>query len=216
MINIAIVDDNQHILKLISKILSNSEDVIILYTAQSGKEIIDKLENGELPEIILMDVNMPELNGIETTHLIKQKFPAIKILMLTAFDDDEYIFESIMNGASGYLLKEEASEQLSLSIDVLYNGGAPMSPSIAYKTLNILRKVADKNSSNDVINFNLTKREIEILNNISDGKNYNEIATQLFISPKTVRNHIQNIYEKLQVHNKAEAIIKAIRNNLIK
>jgi DNA-binding NarL/FixJ family response regulator len=216
MINIAIVDDNQHIIKLISKILQNSTDVTVVYTAQSGKEILEKLENGELPEIILMDVNMPELNGIDTTRMIKEKYPAIKILMLTAFDDDEYIFESIMNGASGYLLKEEASEQLYLSIDVLYNGGAPMSPSIAYKTLNILRKVADKKNTAEESNFNLTKREIEILTRISEGKNYNEIAAQLFISPKTVRNHIQNIYEKLQVHNKAEAIIKAIRNNLIK
>ncbi len=116
MINIAIVDDNQHILKLISKILNNSKDVTVIYTAQSGKNILEKLENGELPEIILMDINMPELNGIDTTRMIKEKYPAIKILMLTAFDDDEYIFESIMNGASGYLLKEEANEQLFSSI----------------------------------------------------------------------------------------------------
>ena len=154
------------------------------------------------------------MNGIEATSIIAQQYPNIKILMLTVFEDEHNLFDSIMAGACGYLLKDEKPTVLHNAIQEAIEGGAPMSATIANKSLRIIRN-GPPQPSEDAEKFELSKREIEILEKIAEGKNYQEIADLLFISPKTVRKHIENIYQKLRVHNKVEAINLARKNKLI-
>lgn len=214
--NVAIIDDDLHILESISRILINHKTIALSFKGTNVEAFLSFIEKNEPPEVLLLDINMPHINGIEGVLLIKAKAPDIKILMLTAFDNDDYIFQSIMNGSSGYLLKEDIDNQLEEALDMIVTGGAPMSPTIAFKTLNLLRQKNSGALSSTTSSFSLTKREIEILQVLSEGMDYNQIAEELYISPKTVRNHIQNIYEKMQVHNKAEAIRLGIQNQIIK
>ena len=158
---------------------------------------------------------MPVLNGIETTVIVKNKFPHIKIIMLTVFDNDENIFNAIKAGADGYLLKEINAKDLHDGIVETLNGGAAMNPSIALKTLKLLRNPISIDNLQDKEDIQLTPRETEVLEQLSKGLNYIKIAENLILSTGTVRKHIENIYKKLQVHNKLEAVQKAKKNNLI-
>ena len=162
-----------------------------------------------------MDIQMPVMDGISATEIVKTKYPHIKIIMLTVFDDAENIFNSILAGADGYLLKDENAEQLYQSIMEINNGGAPMSPSIALKALKLLRNPMEIHPSKSTGNFELTKREIEVLEQLSKGLNNNEIGDNLHISPGTVRKHVENTYRKLQVHNKVEAVNLAKKEHII-
>ena len=213
-LNISIAEDNSFLLQAIKDKLGLFSYVKIKHTAYNGKELIENLNNDSRVDIILMDIQMPEMDGIETTILVKQKFPHIKIMMLTVFDDDENIFNAIKAGADGYLLKETGPEALERSLEEMQNGGAPMTPLIAYKALSFLRKPPV--SSIEKEESPLSKRETQVLEQLSKGLNYNEIASNLIISSSTVRKHIENIYTKLQVHNKVEAIRKADKNSWIK
>ena len=213
-IRIAIVDDNIFLQKAIAEKLSFFEDLVLKFTAVDGNEIQQKLEQNKNIDLILMDIEMPKCNGIEATQIIKTKYPQIKIIMLTVFDNDENIFNAIKAGADGYLLKEVNPKELHQGIIETLNGGAAMNPSIALKTLKLLRNPIDFEQKSDE-EIKLTNREIEVLEQLSKGLNYNIIADNLFLSPSTVRKHIENIYSKLQVHNKLEAIQKARNNNLI-
>lgn len=214
MIKVALVDDNSFLLKSTQEKLSFFEDLSVKLTAYNGQEILDKLEVNHNIDIILMDIEMPVLNGIEATLRIKAKYPQIKILVLTVFDDDENIFNVIKAGADGYLLKEITPNELHQAIQETLNGGAAMHPSIAFKTLKLLRNPQNFETKCD-LEVKLSAREIEVLEQLSKGLNYNIIAQNLFLSPSTVRKHIENIYTKLQVHNKLEAVEKARNNNLI-
>ena len=158
---------------------------------------------------------MPVLNGIEATEIIKNKYPHIKIIMLTVFDNDENIFNAIKAGADGYLLKEIDAKSLHDGIIDTLNGGAAMNPSIALRTLKLLRNPIVIDSKQEQEYIKLTKREIEVLEQLSKGLSYNLIAENLILSKGTVRKHIENIYRKLQVHNKLEAVHKAKLNKLI-
>ena len=161
-----------------------------------------------------MDIEMPIMNGIEATLAVKQKYPQIKIIMLTVFDNDENIFNAIKAGADGYLLKDVNPHVLFNGIVETLNGGAAMNPSIALKTLKLLRNpVSFEEIAKEEIN--LTSREIDVLEQLAQGLSYTVIAENLFLSPSTVRKHIEHIYSKLQVHSKLEAVQKAKRNNLI-
>ncbi|HTO34665.1 MAG TPA: response regulator transcription factor [Flavobacterium sp.] len=213
-IKIVIVDDNSFLIKAIQEKLSFFEDISVKFSALNGKYLLTKLETNSLVDLILMDIEMPEMNGIEATFQVKQKYPQIKIIMLTVFDNDENIFNAIKAGADGYLLKEVNPDELHQGIIETLNGGAAMNPSIALKTLKLLRNPINfENTEQEKIK--LTSREIEVLEQLSKGLNYNQIADNLVLSPSTVRKHIENIYTKLQVHNKLEAIEKARNNNLI-
>lgn len=214
-IRVAIADDNNFLIRAIQEKLSFFEDLCTRFTASDGKDLLQKLEQNRNIDLILMDIEMPGMNGIEATTQIKNKYPHIKIIMLTVFDNDENIFNSIKAGADGYLLKEVNPKDLHQGILETMNGGAAMNPSIALKTLKLLRNPVafDGKSIGDEIK--LSVREIEVLEQLSKGLNYNTIADNLILSPSTVRKHIENIYNKLQVHNKLEAIQKARTNNLI-
>lgn len=215
-LKVCIAEDNHFLLKAIKEKLSFFQDVSIKFTTNNGAELIGKLEENHLIDVILMDIQMPVMDGIKATELIKNKYPQIKIIMLTVSDDDEDVFKSIQAGASGYLLKEIEAENLHHCIFEVMNGGAPMTPSIALKTLNLLRNPDFLNSKlNELDEVQLSTREIEILLQLSKGLNYKEISDNLIISPSTVRKHIENIYKKLQVHSKIGAVMLAQKRNLI-
>ncbi len=215
MIRIAIAEDNTFLQKAIIEKISFYEDLACRFTAINGKELLEKLEANPNIDLIIMDIEMPKMNGIEATFAVKAKYPHIKIIMLTIFDNDERIFDSIKAGADGYLLKEVKSGELHKGILETMEGGAAMTPSIALKALKLLRNPIENRSPASAIAVALTSRETEVLEQLSKGLNYNQIATNLFISTGTVRKHIENIYSKLQVHNKMEAVEKARNNNII-
>ena len=215
MIRIAIVDDNTFLQKTIQDKLSFFADVEVRMKAIHGQDIIEKLEKNHNLDLILMDIEMPKMNGIEATAIIKSKFPQIKIIMLTVFDNDENIFKAIKAGADGYFLKEVNPQELYNGIQETLSGGAGMTPSIALKTLKLLREPLVFDDSIAKEEISLTTREIEVLEQLSKGLKYNAIAENLFLSIGTIRKHVENIYAKLQVHNKLEAIQKAKNNNLI-
>ncbi len=215
MIKIAIVDDNTFLMKAIQEKLSFFEDMEVKLTANHGVDVLEKLEINHNVDMILMDIEMPKMDGIEATYQVKQRYPQIKVIMLTVFDNDENIFKSIKAGADGYLLKEVNPKDLHQGILDTLNGGATMTPSIALKTLKLFRNPIEFDANPNQETINLTTREIEVLEQLSKGLKYNLIADNLFLSVGTVRKHIENIYTKLQVHNKLEAIQKAKNNNLI-
>ena len=215
IIKTVIVDDNTFLIKAIQEKLSFFDDIQIKFTALDGSDLLTKISNNHNIDVILMDIDMPVLNGIEATEIIKNKYPHIKVIMLTVFDNDENIFNAIKAGADGYLLKEVEPKTLYEGIIDTLNGGAAMNPSIALKTLKLLRNPIDLDNKKEEEIIKLTTREVDVLEQLSKGLNYINIAENLFLSPATVRKHIENIYTKLQVHNKLEAVQKAKKNNLI-
>ena len=216
MIKVAIVDDNIFLQKTIQDKLSFFEDEIeVKYIAFNGDELIKNLNKNHNIDVILMDIEMPVKNGIEATEIVKSRFPQIKIIMLTVFDNDENIFKSIKAGADGYLLKEVSPDEIYNAIVETLKGGAMMTPSIAMKTLKLFRNPEISMEFSEKEEYHLTYREMEVLEQLSKGLKYEAIAENLFLSNGTIRKHVENIYTKLQVHNKLEAIQKARNNKLI-
>jgi DNA-binding NarL/FixJ family response regulator len=215
MIKILLVEDNLFLQKALEEKLSFFPDVIIKDTAQNGEEAIAILEKNHVFDLILMDIEMPKMNGIKATEIIKSKYPQIKIVMITVYDNDDNIFNAIKAGADGYLLKETKAEKIYEAIGETLSGGAAMSPSIAMKTLKLLKNpvVFENPETSEVIE--LSTREIEVLEQLSKGLKNKDIADNLFISFSTVKKHIENIYKKLQAHNRIELIQKAKQNKLI-
>lgn len=209
---IAIAEDNILALKAIIDKLRDTADVQVKYTADNGKNLLEKFESDPVIDLVLMDIQMPVMNGIEATRLLHQRYPHIKIVMLTTFDDDENIFNAIVGGASGYLLKEESSETILQALRNTMDGGAAMSPGIALKVLNLVRQPIQAMQTKQ--DFGITPREVELLEQLKNGLTYDQIASNLFISSGTVRKHIQNIYAKLQVNNKVEALEKARQHRI--
>lgn len=214
-IKIGIVDDNRLLIKSLNNKLQPYSNIVIKFIAHDGDELSDILEQNHNTDVILMDIEMPRMNGIEAAKLVKDNYPQIKIIMLTVLDDDESIFKAIQAGADGYLLKDVHAEMLHSGILEVLNGGAAMTPSIALKTLKLLRNPFYDENNKQAAGFRLTEREIAILEQLAKGLPNKIIADNLFISSHTVNKHIENIYTKLQVHSRLEAVIKAKENNII-
>lgn len=213
---VAIAEDNDFLSDSIKEKLELfSDKTEYAFRARNGKDLIDKLKNDHNVDIILMDIEMPVMDGIEATQFVSENYPQISILMLTVFDDEKKIFNAVKAGAKGYLLKSEPPEKILEALEIIMEGGAPMSPVIAAKSLQLLKNPNRSELSENRDDFSLTKREIEVLIQISNGLDYNEIGENLFISPATVRKHIENIYRKLQVNNKMRAVKKALENKII-
>ena len=212
-IYIAIAEVYRFALKACLNKLSFNKEFLVTVTAFNGEELLTKIKRQPL-DLVLMDIQMPGMDGIAATALLKQKYPEIKVLMLTTFDDDERIFNAILAGADGYLLKEETTEMLKQAIIETLSGGAAMSAGIASRVLNLLRNPLPPKPSEPSY-YGLTKREIELLGFLKEGLSYDQIANKLFISYGTVRKHIENIYRKLQVNNKMSAIDVANKSNLL-
>lgn len=210
-IHIAIVDDRTPNRTSLADKFEAISGFSVVFTAANGLEFLSKMKTcHDLPEVVLMDIDMPEMDGIEAVSIGYQLYPSVKYVMLTVFDDDNKIFEAIQSGAVGYLLKDESVEVISESVrQVVHFGGAPMSPRIARKTIQLLAGAkVDIQEKSECI---LSDREMEILKGLVDGKDYKEISEELFISPYTTRTHIANIYKKLHVTNKAQVINLAMR-----
>ncbi len=212
IINIAIVDDNNNLRKQIHENLSEAAHIKVIFTANNGNDAINKLSKcTKLPDVILMDIEMPEMDGIEATAAITENTDT-KILILTAFDTDDKIFEAVKAGAAGYLLKDSKPHQIISAIEDVMEGGAPMSPYIATRALNLLREKKDTVIDNPKPkDYNLSDREVELLQKITIGISHQQIADELYISSGTVRKHIQNIYKKLHIHNKVEAVNTVVK-----
>jgi DNA-binding NarL/FixJ family response regulator len=215
MIKILIVEDNYFLKKALEEKLSFYDDIVIKDTAENGQEAIEILEKNHVIDLIFMDIEMPKMNGIQATEIIKNKYPQIKILMITVFENDENIFNAIKAGADGYLLKETKADKLHEAIHDTLNGGATMSPSIAQKTMRLLMNPTLIVAEKDKQLLELSPREIEVLEHLSKGLKNQSIADNLFLSVSTVKKHIENIFTKLQVHNRIEAIQKAKNNNYL-
>ena len=206
MINIGITEDISKIAETLKEKIELSSDFKVKLLASNGRDLLKKLQQNHNIDVIIMDINMPEMNGIETTEKVTKLYPNIKIIMSTVFDDEQNIFDAIMAGASGYLLKDESPAMVHRSIYEALEGGAPMSALIARKSLSLIRNgITSKLAAAD---FELTKREEEILKHIAQGLTYDQVYDRLYISNGTVRKHVENIYKKMKVHNKIEAIQK--------
>ena len=205
IIHVAIVEDDEEISRTLGLIIDGTKGFACKHIYNSCEEAL-KLLPETFPDVVLMDIHLPGITGIEGIKKLKPKMPGTDFIMLTIQQDDESIFESLVAGASGYLIKDIPPTELLNSIREVYAGGSPMSSAIA-------RKVISSFHNNDP--SPLSDRETEILKLLCDGKNYRVIADQLFISSHTVRTHIKNIYEKLQVNSLAEAVQKAFKNKLV-
>ena len=201
MIRIAIYDDSRDRRESLQAFLLLTPELEHVGSFENCTTIVNDIAAIQ-PDIILMDIEMPEVNGLEGVLLVKQHFPQVKIIMQTAFDEDDKVFTALQNGAEGYILKTASVQQITQSIDEVMKGGASMSPSIALKVMRYF------NQQNSISNYNLTPKETEVLKFLAEGLSYKMIADQMSISYFTVNNHVKKIYEKLQVRNRSEAIKK--------
>ncbi len=217
-VRVAIVEDRPLLRFSLQKDLEQEPRIEFLFAAEHGQHFLDQLDAaaGQLPEVVLMDIEMPTMNGIEAVARAKEKFPDMKFIMLTIYPDDENLIKAIQAGASGYLLKDESTERIINAITNVEEGGAQLSPVMALKAIELLKNMSDAPSPNSIKNtgneFDLTPREFEVLKMVVDGLSYAAIGEQMFISTGTVRKHIQNIYLKMQVNSKAKAINLAVKN----
>ena len=203
-LSIAIVEDLDAVRNGLKEFISLNTDFIVVGAYKTGEEALINLPLVEA-DIVIMDINLPGMNGIECIRQVKDKSPSTQFMMFTVYENDEKVFEALKAGASGYLLKNTGLLQIAESVTELHDGGSPMSANIARKLVNLFRDKSKEASPTDV----LTNRENEILLLLSKGLLYKEIADQLQITPGTVRQHIHKIYEKLHVQNRTEAINKA-------
>jgi DNA-binding NarL/FixJ family response regulator len=219
MIKIVIVDDKRMMRLGICEKFKDQPDMKVLFMAENGSVFLEEMKKylpHELPDIVLMDIDMPEMNGIEAVSFGKEIYPQVEYIMLTVFDEDEKIFEAIRAGATGYLLKDESTENLLQAIKNVYEfKSVPFSPTIARRALTLFSKFAASANIAPKIKTPLTGREIDVLKCLVDGDDYRLIAAKMDVSPNTVRNHISNIYAKLHITNRIDAVKIALKNNWV-
>lgn len=208
-IPVLIFEDNSHFAESLEMLLNESSNFVCAGICKNANRLQSNITRYQ-PRLILMDIEMPGISGIEAVKLARKGFPEIPVLMLTAFDDDEKIFQSLRSGGSGYILKNATSEQLLQALVDVHQGGSAFSPAIARRIANFFQ-LPDKNSSQPA----LTVKEKEVLYLLVNGKSYKLIAAEMIISFETVKSHIKNIYCKLHVNNNTEAVAKAIREGLV-
>ncbi|PEX94276.1 response regulator [Bacillus cereus] len=210
MIRIMIVDDQSLIRDGLAMLLNLRPELEVVGTATDGDEVIQKVKELH-PEIILMDIRMPRMNGVEGTRLVREQFPHIKVLMLTTFNDSELIFEALEQGASGYLLKDMETDAIAQAILTVYSGGAVLPQDITAQIVKELKKTKVVEYTPPKQLEQLTEREIDVLGEIGLGLNNKEIAEKLFITEGTVKNHVSNLISKLELRDRTQAAIYAVR-----
>jgi len=209
-LSVAIIEDHREFRDYLTALISGTDGFDCMGGFRSIEEALPRI-NARVPNVILLDIGLPGMNGIEGIKLFKEKYPEILLLTLTIHDDDERIFDALCAGASGYLLKKTQPAQLVASVKEAANGGAPMSPEVARRVIRLFRDIRPPERAE----YNLTPHEVRILKLLVEGHNYKTAATKLGVQATTINFHLQNIYQKLQVHSKTEAVAKALRNRLI-
>ncbi|PRY87412.1 response regulator [Mongoliibacter ruber] len=205
---VLLYEDNDLLKESIVSLVKLNEDMELLGAFGHANDVEEDVK-AHMPDLILMDIEMPGRSGIEATKIVKQLYPSTLILILTVFDDSENILNAIKAGASGYLLKKFISTRLFSAVEELLEGGAPMSPTVAKLVIQSMQRTSQ------VVNYGLTEREKDVLLSLSKGNSFKLIAADCKISIDTVRTHIKHIYEKLQVHCQTEAVSKAINEGLV-
>ena len=211
VIRVAIFEDNSNLRQGLFNLLESNEGFVCAGAFGHCERVIENIKES-LPDVILMDIELPGINGIEAVKRIRENYPDLKILMETIFEDDEKVFQSICAGANGYILKTTVPAEILKAIREIYEGGSPMTPIIASKVLRMFKNTVSNETDES---YHLSVREKEILKYLVEGMSYKLIASNCFISIETVNGYIKNIYKKLQVHSKSEAVAKAIRGKIV-
>lgn len=210
MINIILVDDQKIVREGIKMILSLEEEITIMDEAENGSQLLEILSDGELPDVILMDVRMPIMDGVEATKIVKKNYKNIKVIILTTFNEDQYIFEGIKNGADGYILKDAGSDYLIKAIKTAYNGNILLDPEVTTKIVRAYNSISADNQTSNVINAYkekldmLTQREMDVAKLVAQGKSNKDICNILFLTEGTVKNYLTKIFGKLELTSRTE------------
>lgn len=210
VIKTAIIEDVAQIREGLKTLINFTDGFSCTGSYRSVEEALHRIKS-DVPDIVLSDIGLPGMSGIEGVRILKEKYPEMLILMLTVYEDDERIFDALCAGASGYLLKHTQPSKLLENIREAYTGGAPMSPEVALRVVRLFREFTPPERSG----YNLTPHEVRLLKLLIDGHNYTTAAKKLGVSYNTVKFHIRNIFDKLQVHSKTDAVIKAMQNRLV-
>ncbi len=210
MIKVAIVEDRRELREALASLIDGTDGFSCSGTYRSMEDAIDRIPL-EMPQVVLNDIGLPGMNGIDGIRILKERYPKLVILMLTVYEDDDRIFDAICAGASGYLLKKTPPVRLLESLREAVDGGAPMSPEVASRVVALFREIRPP----DRAIYDLTPHETRLLKLFVEGHNYKTAAFELGVSVHTVSFHLRSIYEKLQVHSKSEAVAKAIQNRLV-
>jgi len=210
-ISVAVIEDHHKLRQFLEFLFNNTTGYRCAGTFRTMEEALEKIRF-DPPDLALVDIGLPGMSGIEGIRILKEKYPRMLLLMNTVYDDDERIFDALCAGASGYLLKKTPPAELLEKVDEAIHGGAPMSLEVARRTLALFREIRSPERQD----YHLTPHEIRLLGLIAEGRSYKTAAAALGVTVKTISFHLQNIYEKLQVHSKSEAVSKALRNRLIK
>jgi len=205
MIRVAIVEDNQNLRKSMEQLIGQTEDMCCVSSIKNLLNVVSAFQK-TTPDVVLMDIGLPDISGIEGVRTLKNNFEHVQILMFTVFEDEDKIFDAIREGASGYLLKKTRPLDIIDAIRELHQGGSPMSPSVARKVVQFFQHGQALKEED----FQLTVREKEILFALVDGLSYKKIAAKYYLSVHTIRKHISSIYEKLHVHSKSQAVAKVL------
>ena len=210
IIKTAIVEDMRDIRDGLATLINFTEGFSLTGSYRSMEEAIPKIR-GNVPDVLLSDIGLPGMNGIEGIRKLKEEFPQMTVLMITVYDDDERIFDALCAGATGYLLKRTSPAKLLENIREAVSGGAPMSPEVAARVIKLFREVRPP----EKLDHDLTPHELRLLKLLVEGHNYTTAATELGVSYNTIKFHMRHIYEKLQVHSKSEAVAKALQNRIV-
>lgn len=209
-IRVAVVEDQRLMREGLRLLIDGSPGYRCVGAFGSVEEALRMIDR-EVPEVMLLDIELPGMSGSEGVRLLKEKYPGIQILMLTIYDEDDRVFESICNGACGYLLKKTPPARLLEAIREAHEGGSPMTPEIARKVVTLFQKIGPP----EKLDQQLTPQEVRLLKLLAQGHSYQAIADQLHVSINTIREYIRRVYDKLHVHSKSEAVSKALRSRII-
>ena len=210
VIKVAIVEDHRELRECLAFLISATEDLRCTGNYRSMEEALQKI-GADVPDVVLSDIGLPGMSGIEGVKILKERYPGMLILMLSVYDDDDRIFDALCAGASGYLLKKTPPARLLDSLKEAVAGGAPMSPEVARRVITLFRDIRPP----ERVDYDLTPHETRLLKLLVEGHNYKTAASTLGVTTATISFHLQRIYEKLQVHSKSEAVAKALRNRLV-
>jgi len=206
MIKVSIVEDDSRIRESLAILIDGGQNIRCVSTHAGAEDAIAQIP-GKKPDVVLMDINLPKMSGIDCVRRLKASLPKLQILMLTMYEDDDLVFQSLMAGASGYLVKRTSPAELLQAIEEVHSGASPMSGKIARTVVEYFQKLHSSSPQEE----NLSRREQEILDLLVKGYRYKEIADALSISFETVRSHLKNIYDKMHVHSRTEAVVKYLR-----